>query len=149
MRTNVWLAATALILAGLATGCERTTEGSVALTTQPGPPLTTTSSPPPTNEPGFQIPGLPGITIPNIPGLPGSPDTSLPEVPPPAGALTMKCSEYSGLDDATKLAVVKAILAEKGSPLGPGSESISKLLADTMCQLAPDEPVSQVVAGGG
>ena len=39
MRTHVLVAGAALILAGLTAGCERTTPGTVAMTTQPGPPI--------------------------------------------------------------------------------------------------------------
>ena len=70
MKTHVQVTAAALILIGLATGCQRTTEGTVAMTTEPGPPLTAAD--------GHDavvtrpIPGLPNIPIPDIriPGLP-------------------------------------------------------------------------------
>src|SRR3954449_10900409 len=39
MRTHLRVTAAALIFVGLATGCSRTTEGSVAQTTEPGPPI--------------------------------------------------------------------------------------------------------------
>lgn len=79
---NTRVRVTAATLAGLAialgatTACQRTTEGAVAQTTQPGPPLTTEPS-----APGRlpSIPGLPEITIPNLP-LPTR-GTDVPVVP--------------------------------------------------------------------
>ena len=43
--------------------------------------------------------------------MPGPGGTNVPEVPAPANALTMKCSEYTKLDEATQRAVIRAILA--------------------------------------
>ena len=71
MKTHVRVTAAALILAGLATGCSRTTEGTVAMTTEPGPRTTSRPSSSPT------IPGLPNIEIPNIP-IPGIPARTSP-----------------------------------------------------------------------
>jgi hypothetical protein len=142
MRTYVWVAAVALTLVGLSTGCERTTSGSVAQTTQPGPPLSST----PTATAAPTLPGLPGITLPNMPGLPGTPTTSVPVVPAPPDALTMKCSEYSDLDAATQRAVVNAILTQGKSPLGTLGPDLATTLANGACQFLPDATVSEVLS---
>jgi hypothetical protein len=144
MKTHVRVAAAALILASLATGCQRTTEGAVAQTTEPGPPIT---SGPTTRTPSSTLPGLPGIPMPDI-EIPGLPNTDLPVVPAPPNALTMTCSEYNDLDEATQLAVIRAILAEEGNPLGPEDEMVALLMASSMCQFLPDAVVSDTVLGG-
>ncbi len=145
------MTAAALVFVGLATGCSRTTPGTVAMTTQPGPPISAPSRTPSTAEPG--IPGIPGL--PNIPGLPQIPgfpipgNTNVPEVPAPANALTMKCSEFTKLDEATQRAVIKAILAEGGgNQQGPESEMVAALMATTMCGFLPSAVVKEVVLGG-
>jgi hypothetical protein len=141
MRTHVWVAGAALILAGLTVGCEHTTPGTVAMTTQPGPPITSTTKTPPT------VPGLPGIPIPNIP-IPGFPrNTDVPVVPAPPNALTMKCSDFNKLDEATRLAVIRAILAQKNNPLGPNGESVGQMLVEAACQFLPQATVSEVLMG--
>ena len=109
VKTHLRVAATALIglaiVLGLTTACQRTTEGTVAQTTEPGPPLpsapTTTSGRP--GIPG--LPEIPGIPIPNIP-LPTR-NTNVPEVPAPPNATSMTCGEYNDLDEATRVAVVR------------------------------------------
>jgi hypothetical protein len=142
MRTHVWVAGAALILAGLTVGCERTTPGTVAMTTQPGPPITST-----TKTPTATVPGLPGIPIPNIP-IPGFPrNTNVPVVPAPPNALTMKCSDFNKLDEATRLAVIRAILAQKNNPLGPDGEGVGQMLVEAACQFLPQATVSEVLMG--
>jgi hypothetical protein len=142
MRTHVRVAGAALILVGLTAGCERTTPGTVAMTTQPGPPInSTTRTPTPT------VPGLPGIPIPNIP-FPGFPkNTDVPVVPAPPNAQTMKCSEFNKLDEATRLAVIRAILAQENNPLGPNGESVGQMLVEAACQFLPQATVSEVLLG--
>jgi hypothetical protein len=135
----------ALILAGLTAGCERTTPGTVAMTTQPGPPINSSTRTPPST-----VPGLPGIPIPDIqiPGLPGFPrNTDVPVVPAPPNALTMKCSEFSKLDEATRLAVIRAVLAQENNPLGPNGESVGQMLVEAACQFLPQATVSEVLMG--
>jgi len=142
MRTHVLVAGAALILAGLTAGCERTTPGTVAMTTQPGPPINSPSTKTPTT-----VPGLPGIPIPDIP-IPGFPrNTDVPVVPPPPNALTMTCSDFTKLDDATRLAVIRAILAQENNPLGPNGESVGQMLAEAACQFLPQATVSEVLMG--
>jgi hypothetical protein len=140
MRMHVWVAGAALILAGVTVGCERTTPGTVAMTTQPGPPISTTRTP-------RAMPGLPGIPIPNIP-IPGFPgNTNVPVVPAPPNALTMQCSDFNKLDQATQLAVIRAILAQQNNPLGPNGESVGQMLAEAACQFLPQATVSEVLTG--
>lgn len=135
--------AAAAVLLGSTSACQRSTEGTVAMTTQPGPPLTsvprTSSTAAPT------IPGLPNIPIPRIP-LP-SRNTDVPVVPAPPNALTMKCSEFSNLDEATRLAVIRAILASKNNPLGPDGEGVGQLLAEAACQFLSTATVNEVLLG--
>lgn len=142
MKTRVRMGAAALILMGLATGCQQTTEGQVATTTEAGPDLT--SEPTATAQP--TIPGIPGFEIPDIPGLPGLPGSDVPDVPPPPNATSMTCKEYTGLDEATQKAVVRAILTENGNS-DETAEMTALLMAGAMCQFMPDLVVSDVVSG--
>ena len=59
----------------------------------------------------------------------------------------MKCSEYSELDDATQLAVLRAILADQHSILGEGNDEIAKAIADPMCQFMPESTVRELLGG--
>jgi hypothetical protein len=143
MRTHVLVVAgAALILAGLTAGCERSTPGTVAMTTEPGPPLTSS-----TRAPRSTMPGLPGIPLPDLP-FPGLPtNTDVPVVPAPPNALTMTCGEFNKLDEATRLAVIRAILAQGNNPLGPNGESVGQMLAEAACQFLPQASVSEVLMG--
>ncbi|MGB2919160.1 MAG: hypothetical protein WA944_02140 [Mycobacterium sp.] len=131
------------IVLGMTTACQQTTEGTVAQTTEPGPPLT---SSPTTGSRAPGIPGLPDIQIPNIP-LPTR-NTDVPEVPAPANSLEMRCDEFSELDEATRVAVIREILAQENNPLGPDGEFVGQILADAACQFLPSAKVSEVLMGG-
>ena len=61
----------------------------------------------------------------------------------------MECDEFNDLDEATKLAVIRAILAQENSMLGPDNEQIAQLLAESACQFLSDATVSEVLMGGG
>ncbi|MCU1697246.1 MAG: hypothetical protein JWR34_3309 [Mycobacterium sp.] len=141
MRTRVLVAGASILLAAGITACERTTPGTVAMTTEPGASLST--SPRSTSRP--TLPSFPGL--PGIPGLPSTPHTSS-NVPPPSNSLTMKCKEYNGLDADTQLAVVQQIVSQQGSVIGQQNIEIAKTLADAMCQFIPDSTVSQLLLGG-
>jgi hypothetical protein len=141
MRTRVLVAGASILLAAGITACERTTPGTVAMTTEPGASLST--SPRSTSRP--TLPSFPGL--PGIPGLPSTPRTSS-NVPPPSNSLTMKCKEYNGLDADTQLAVVQQIVSQQGSVIGQQNIEIAKTLADAMCQFIPDSTVSQLLLGG-
>jgi hypothetical protein len=135
------VAGASILLAAGITACERTTPGTVAMTTEPGASLST--SPRSTSRP--TLPSFPGL--PGIPGLPSTPHTSS-NVPPPSNSLTMKCKEYNGLDADTQLAVVQQIVSQQGSVIGQQNIEIAKTLADAMCQFIPDSTVSQLLLGG-
>ena len=93
------------------------------------------------------MPGLPGIPMPDIP-IPGFPrNTNVPVVPAPPNALTMKCSEFNKLDEATRLAVIRAVLAQENNPLGPNGESVGQMLVEAACQFLPEATVSEVLMG--
>ncbi|WP_326544803.1 hypothetical protein QGN32_12955 [Mycolicibacterium sp. ND9-15] len=134
MKTHVRLAAAVLVLVAVTTACQRTTEGSVAMTTEPGPPLTSPS-----------IPGLPDIGLPDIP-LPTR-NTDVPVVPAPPNALSMTCEEYNGLDEPTQVAVIREILKQEGNPLGPNGEGIGQMLVGAACQFLPSATVNEVLLG--
>jgi hypothetical protein len=143
MKTHLRVTAAALILLGVTTACGRTTEGTVAMTTEPGPPINAPSRTLSPSIPG--MPSFPGIPIPSLP-IPG-PNTNLPVVPPPPNALTMKCQEFSGLDAPTRLAVIREILKQDNNPLGPNGESIGQMLVEAACQFLPNATVNQVLLG--
>ena len=137
------IALAALLFAGLTAGCERSTPGTVSMTTQPGPPINSTT----TRAPSSTLPGLPGIPLPNIP-FPSFPkNTNVPVVPAPPNALTITCSDFNKLDEATRLAVIRAILAKDNNPLGPNGESVGQMLVEAACQFLPQATVSEVLMG--
>ena len=138
MRTRVLVAGASILLAAGITAYERTTPGTVAMTTEPGASLST--SPRSTSRP--TLPSFPGL-----PGLPSTPGTSS-NVPPPANSLTMKCEEYNGLDADTQLAVIQKIVSQDGSVIGQQNIEIAKTLADAMCQFIPSSTVNELLLGG-
>lgn len=107
---------------GLA-ACVKTTEGSVAMTTEPGGPITTTTTSTPT------------------------PTTTTSEVPAPPGALTMTCAEFVKLDPDERLAVVREILSEENSAFGPLGDEFSETMANTMCEYMPERTVREILTG--
>lgn len=147
MNTPLRVSAAALICLGVATACVRTTEGDVAMTTEPGGPLTTTTrtttrtTTPTTTTPRTTTSGSPTTS----PGAPPTSPTSA--VPAPANALTMKCSEFIELDQATRLAVVKEILANEESSFGVLGEEFAESIANTMCQFMKESTVREVLSG--
>lgn len=144
MKTHLRVTAAALILLGATTACQRTTDGSVAMTTEPGPPL---ASPPRTTSPSIPgMPNSPGIPIPDLP-LPTR-NTDVPVVPAPPNALTMTCDEFAGLDEATRVAVVREILKQENNALGPNGEGVGQMLVEAACQFLPEATVSRVLLGG-
>ncbi|MCT7661617.1 hypothetical protein [Mycobacterium deserti] len=143
MKTHVRMTAAALVLVGVTTACQQTTEGSVAMTTEPGPPLTSSPRTPSSTVPG--LPGLPGLPIPGIP-LPTR-NTDLPVVPAPPNALSMTCTEFNELDEATRVAVIREILKQENNPLGPDGESIGQMLVEAACQFLPQATVNEVLLG--
>lgn len=130
-------AATGLAALVLLAGCARTTEGSVAMTTEPGPALTTRPS---TSAPSTSAPSTTRTRTPR--------GSTVPDVPAPPGALTMTCGEYNTLDAATQQAVINAILQQEQSILSPDNIDVAKTLADAVCQFLADSTVSEVLLGG-
>ncbi|MBI3227714.1 MAG: hypothetical protein HYZ39_21925 [Mycolicibacterium cosmeticum] len=126
------LAATGLAALVLLAGCARTTEGSVAMTTEPGPTFTT--------RPSTSAPSTTRTRTPR--------GSTVPHVPAPPGALTMTCGEYNTLDAATQQAVINAILQQEQSILSPDNIDVAKTLADAVCQFLADSTVSEVLLGG-
>ncbi|KAA0097731.1 hypothetical protein CIW49_18025 [Mycolicibacterium sp. P1-18] len=128
MRTRVLVAA-ALVVAAAVAGCDRTTEGTVAMTTEAGPPLRSSTSRP--------TPSSPRTTLPR---------TSSPALPP-GDALSLTCKDYVGLDEASRTAVVQEILKDQTSVLSPGDADIAKTLADAVCTFLPDSTVAEILLG--
>jgi hypothetical protein len=131
MGRGVRLAAVVVVCLGLA-ACEKTTGGSVAMTTEPGGPITTSS---------------PTTTTSRARAFPPTPTTSTSAVPAPPGATTMKCSEFTKLDDAGQLAVVKEILDQSPSAFSPLGDEFAQSMANTMCGFLPDQTVYEVLTG--
>ncbi len=72
--------------------------------------------------------------------------TSIPN-PSSPGAMNMKCDEFTKLDPAKRLAVVKEILAKESSPFGPLGDEFAESMASTMCQFMPDRTVHDILTG--
>lgn len=126
-----WVLAVTVAVVLLA-GCARTTQGSVAMTTEPGPALTTRQTAP-----------SPPPTTPRAPR-----GSTVPDVPAPPDALTMTCADYTQLDEATQKAVVNAVLQQGQSILTPDNIDVAKSLADAVCQFLANSTVSEVLLGG-
>ena len=119
----------ALVVTAAIAGCDRTTPGTVAMTTEAGSSTYISTSPAP---------------LPSLPPLP--PGTSSP-APPLGDALTVTCAEYVQLDPASQAALIEEILRSKTSVLGPSDAEIAKTLADAVCTFLPESPVSEVLVG--
>lgn len=130
MRTRVLGAAAVFVVAAALAGCDRTTEGTVAMTTEAGPPLRSSTTTRPT---------------------PSSPRTSTPRTssntPPPGDPLAVTCQEYVDLDEANRTAVIDEILKDETAVLSPGDAEIAKTLADAVCTFLPDSTVAEILLG--
>jgi hypothetical protein len=135
MRTRVLVAAATFVVAGFVTSCDRTTPGTVAMTTEPGAPLRTSTSRP--------TPSSPRTTTPRT----SSPGTSSPGAPPSGDPLDTTCQEYVGLDEASQAAVIDAILSDEKSVFGPEEAELAKTLADAACTFLPTSKVSEILLG--
>jgi hypothetical protein len=130
MRTRVLVAAATLVVAGALSGCDRTTTGTVAMTTQAGPSTrTSTSSRPSTSAPRTSSPRTPS------------------QAPPPGDAASVTCADYVDLDDDAKTALIEEILTDETSVLGPDDAEIAKTLADAVCTFLPDSTVAEILLG--
>jgi hypothetical protein len=130
MNAYVRTAAVALITVGVFAGCSKTTTGTVAMTTEPGPTTMRSSKPTPT-------PDSPTSSAPSTPGAPA-----------PDDAMTMTCKEYSDLDKDTQQAVIDEIIGQEGSMIGPENAELAKTLADATCGFLPDAVLSEILFGG-
>jgi hypothetical protein len=130
MRTCVLVAAATFLVAGAVAGCDRTTPGTVAMTTEAGASTRISTSPRPTTS---------------------SPRTSTPRTspnaPPPGNALNITCADYIDLDTADRTAVIEEILKDQASVLSPGDAEIAKTLADAVCTFLPESTVSEILLG--
>lgn len=130
MRTRVLVAAATFVVAGAIAGCDRTTPGTVAMTTEAGPSTRiTTSSRPTTSSPRTSTPRTSSNT------------------PPPGDALGVTCTQYLDLDEASRTGVIEEILRDETSVLSPGDAEIAKTLADAVCTFLPDSTVSEILLG--
>jgi hypothetical protein len=132
MRTRVLVAAATFLVAGVLTGCDRTTPGTVAMTTEPGGSLRTTTSSPRTSTPRTSTPRTPRTSS---------------DAPPPGDALEVTCQEYVDLDEADQTALIEAILSDESSVLAPKDSEIAKTLADAVCTFLPASKVSEILLG--
>ena len=132
MWTRLLVAAVAVTAAGALAACDRTTPGTVAMTTEPG--YTTQS----------RTPSRP-TTSPDIPGIP-SPRTPS-DTPPSGDALDVTCQQYIGLDEASRTALIEEILSDEASVLPPDEAEIGKTLADAVCTFLPTSKVSEILLG--
>jgi hypothetical protein len=138
MRTRVLVVAATFVVAGAIAGCDRTTGGTVAMTTEAGPSTrSSTSSQPTTSSPRTSSPRT------------SSPQTSPRTSPnaPPGDALGVTCQQYVDLDEASRLEVIQEILKNETSVLSPGDAEIAKTLADAVCTFLPDSTVSEILLG--
>jgi hypothetical protein len=130
MRTRVLVVAATFVVAGAIAGCDRTTPGTVAMTTEAGQSTRISTSSRPTTS---------------------APRTSTPRTssnaPPPGDALAVTCEEYVDLDEADQTAVIEEILKDETSVLSPGDAEIAKTLADAVCTFLPDSTVSEILLG--
>jgi hypothetical protein len=118
--------------------CEKKTQGSVAMTTEPGGPITT-STPTTTTK---TLRPTPTATTPTT-----TTSTTTSGVPAPANATTMKCDEFTQLGKPQRLAVVKQILQNNKSVFGPLGDDFAESMASSMCQFMTDETVYEVLTG--
>lgn len=136
MRTRVLLAALTFVVAGTITGCDRTTPGTVAMTTEAGPATRSSTSSRPT--PSSPRTSSPRTSTPRTPS----------DAPPPGDALTVTCEQYLDLDQASRLAVIEEVLSNEASVFSPEDTEIATTLADAMCTFLPESTVAEILLGG-
>ena len=137
MRTQVWVARAAMILAGVTVAaCARHPDR------RDDHPAGTADHPPHRHPGRCRVAGHPDTEHP-APGFPGN--TNVPVVPAPPNALTMQCSDFNKLDQATQLAVIRAILAQQNNPLGPSVMILRRRWPSTMCEFMPDRTVREIL----
>ncbi|MET0456169.1 MAG: hypothetical protein ABW137_30405 [Mycobacterium sp.] len=143
MRTRVLVVGVAFAAAGMITACERTTPGTVAMTTEPGFSISTTSRPT-TSSPRSTTPRS---TTPNS----TTPRSTTPRTPgsgPRSDALSMACQEYVDLDPAEQESVIDEIINQSDSVFDPSQRDIAKIFVDGTCTFLPEAVVSELLLGG-
>ena len=115
-------------------GCDRTTPGTVAMTTEPGG-STRSSTPSTSSRPTTSSPRT------------STPRTSSEAPPAPGDAAAVTCRDYENLDPASQTALIEEILSGRSSVLGPGDAEIAKSLADAVCTFLPTTKVSDILLG--
>lgn len=68
--------------------------------------------------------------------------------PPGPDPQTVTCSEYLELDEDVKISVIEEIVSGGDTPFGQRSGVVAKTLADTLCELLPQAPLSRLLMGG-
>ena len=136
------MAGAALILACLTAGCERTTPGTVAMTTQPGPPITSTTRTPTDGA-----------------GAAGHPHTghSDPRVSQEhrrsGGSRAAERADHDNAASSTSSTRPPGWPSsarswpQENNPLGPNGESVGQMLVEAACQFLPEATVSEVLMG--
>ncbi|WP_353109789.1 hypothetical protein [Gordonia sp. (in: high G+C Gram-positive bacteria)] len=66
---------------------------------------------------------------------------------PPSNALTMSCTEFMGLDQATKQAVTTEVIAGNRTIVNPNNTSLAVVLAEAMCTHEPNSTVNTALGG--
>jgi hypothetical protein len=67
--------------------------------------------------------------------------------PPPPNAMTITCDEFTKLDNAVRLEVVRTILAEEGGAPGQPTPGMAEGITNAICESLPDQTVRTVLAG--
>jgi hypothetical protein len=132
MMTRALVAVTTFGVAFAIAGCDRTTAGTVAMTTEAG------------SSTDVATPSTDGSTP--SPVLTPSPTPSA-QAPQPGDALSVTCSEYVQLDVASQTALIEEILKDKTSVISPADEELAKTLADAVCTFLPESAVSEILIG--
>jgi hypothetical protein len=127
----VLAASAALVLLGGVAGCDRTIDGTVAMTTEAGPPI---SAPSTAHRPTKSAP------FPT-----GSPSTTY--APAPANALELTCADYTKLDVAARRSVIHAIVTQKPSAFTAETEEIARTFVDAACPYLTDAVVADILSG--
>ncbi|WP_336793978.1 hypothetical protein [Gordonia malaquae] len=78
---------------------------------------------------------------------PSSAPASTPTVAAPSNALTMSCTEFMGLDQATKQAVTTEVIAGNRTIVNPNNTSLAVVLAEAMCTHEPNSTVNTALGG--
>ncbi|MFT4087520.1 MAG: hypothetical protein QM658_10265 [Gordonia sp. (in: high G+C Gram-positive bacteria)] len=67
------------------------------------------------------------------------------DVPAPANALTMKCSEFLTLDEAAQTAVAAKIIEGDRTNINPNNKTLAATIAKSLCTHYPDRTVDSIL----